>query len=64
MGAMLWDREQTTIRVAEQHDDFFVKNMVAILAEERIALTIFRPEAFVAVEFDQAPQQPQQPQQP
>ena len=57
MGAMLWDREQTTIRVAEQHEDFFVKNMVAILAEERIALTIFRPEAFVAVEFDQAPQQ-------
>ena len=60
MGAMLWDREQTTIRVAEQHEDFFVKNMVAILAEERIALTIFRPEAFVAVEFDQAPQQSSQ----
>ena len=56
MGAMLWDREQTTIRVAEQHEDFFVKNMVVILAEERIALTIFRPEAFVAVEFDEAPQ--------
>jgi len=57
MGAMLWDREQTTIRVAEQHEDFFVKNMVAILAEERIALTIFRPQAFVAVKFNQAPQQ-------
>lgn len=46
-GATIFDREQATVRVAEQHADFFVKNMVAILAEERIALVVFRPEAFV-----------------
>jgi len=47
LAAQLWDREQATIRVAEQHSDFFVKNMVAILAEERLALTVFRPTALV-----------------
>lgn len=47
MAAQVWDREQSTVRVAEQHSDFFVKNMVAILAEERIALTVYRPTALV-----------------
>lgn len=46
-GATIFDREQATVRVAEQHSDFFVRNMVAILAEERIALVVFRPDAFV-----------------
>jgi HK97 family phage major capsid protein len=46
-GAMGWDRQQTTVGIAEQHEDFYVRNMVAILAEKRIALTVFRPDAFV-----------------
>ncbi len=54
MGAMLWDREEANIRVGEP-DDYFTRNMVAILAEERLALTVFRPEAFVGVTFDTAP---------
>lgn len=55
LGAMIWDREQASIRVAEQHNDYFTRNMVAILAEERIALTTFRPQAFVRGEFDEPP---------
>lgn len=47
MACQLWDREQATVRVAEQHSDFFVKNMVAILAEERVALTVYRPTALI-----------------
>ncbi len=54
-GAQLYDREAPTIRVAEQHADFFVRNAVVVLAEQRLALAIKRPEAFVDVTFDAAP---------
>jgi HK97 family phage major capsid protein len=49
LGATLWDRMQTTIRVGNQHSDFFVNNKVAVLAEERIALSVHRPDFFVKV---------------
>jgi HK97 family phage major capsid protein len=54
-GAQLYDREAPTIRIAEQHQDFFVRNAIVVLAEQRLALAIKRPEAFVHVTFDQAP---------
>jgi HK97 family phage major capsid protein len=47
LAGQLWDREQANIRVSEHHSDYFARNMLAILAEERVALTIYRPEAFV-----------------
>lgn len=55
VGATLYDRMEGTIRVAEQHSDFFVRNAVAVLAEERIALAVKRPESFVEVTLDSAP---------
>jgi len=51
----LWDRQQVGIRVSESHASFFIENMVAILAEERVAQTIYRPDAFVTITFDAAP---------
>lgn len=54
MGAQLWDRQQSVIRVSESHEDLFVKNGVVILGEERIALTTYRPNAFVKGTFDPA----------
>ena len=54
-GAQLYDREQASIRISEQHSDFFVRNAVVILAEQRLALAVKRPEAFVKVTFDSAP---------
>ena len=54
-GAQLYDREQASIRISEQHSDFFVRNAIVILAEQRLALAVKRPEAFVAVTFDGAP---------
>ena len=56
IGATLYDRMEGNIRVAEQHSDFFIRNAVAILAEERLALAVKRPESFVEVEFDGAPE--------
>ncbi len=55
-GAQLYDREQASIRVSEQHADFFVRNAIVILAEQRLALAVKRPEAFVSVTFDSAPE--------
>lgn len=45
--ARLYDREETTIDIAEQHSDYFTKNMVAIRAEKRLALVVPRPQAFI-----------------
>ena len=46
MGAKIYDRESLEIRVSESHDGLFIKNGVAILAEERYTLGIQRPKAF------------------
>lgn len=50
-AATVYDREEVTVRVAEQHADFFVKNMVALLCEERLGFTVERPAAIVAGDF-------------
>jgi HK97 family phage major capsid protein len=49
--AVLWDREAATISVSDSHSDFFIRNMVAILAEMRAAFGIIRPSAFVEVDL-------------
>ena len=48
-GAQLYDREDASIRISEQHSDFFIRNAIVILAEQRLALAVKRPEAFVKV---------------
>jgi HK97 family phage major capsid protein len=45
--AVLWDREQATVTVSDSHADFFTRNLVAILAEQREAFAVIRPTAFV-----------------
>lgn len=47
LGAQLFDRWASRVEVATENEDDFVKNMVTILAEERLALAVYRPEAFV-----------------
>jgi HK97 family phage major capsid protein len=46
-NATLFDRESVTVDIAYENEDDFVKNMVTVRAEERIALAVFRPNAFV-----------------
>ena len=50
-GAQVFDRWQARVEVATENEDDFVKNMVTILAEERLALAVYRPEAFVYGDF-------------
>lgn len=50
-AARLYDRQQATVEVATQHADFFTRNLVAILAEERIALTVNRPNMLIIGTF-------------
>lgn len=47
--AVLWDREESTVTMTDSHADFFTRNLVAILAEERVAFAVVRPSAFVQV---------------
>jgi HK97 family phage major capsid protein len=49
--AVLWDRMQATITATDSHDDWFIRNMVAILAEMRAAFGLIRPSAFCEVEL-------------
>jgi HK97 family phage major capsid protein len=51
MGATIYDREQMDIRVSESHSDYFVKNGVAVLAEERYGFGIELPKAFTKGKF-------------
>lgn len=47
LGAQVFDRWQARVEVATENEDDFVKNLVTILAEERLALAVYRPQAFI-----------------
>jgi len=54
-GAQGWDREDVSVTVSTEDRDNFVKNMVTILCEERVGLSVYRPESFVKGDFDGLP---------
>ena len=54
-AAQGWDREDASVVISTENKDNFTKNMVTILCEERIGLTIFRPEALITGDFDGLP---------
>ena len=45
-SAALFSRGGIQVEASTEHSDFFIRNLVAIRAEERIALAVFRPAAF------------------
>lgn len=49
--AILWDRQQSTITTTDSHADFFIRNLVAILAEMRAAFGVIQPSAFVEIDL-------------
>lgn len=50
LGAQLFDRWEGRVEAGYENDDF-TKNLVTILAEERLALAVYRPEAFIYGDF-------------
>lgn len=50
-AATLYDRWLPRVEVSTEHDDFFVRNLVAILAEQRIALAVRHPGALITGTF-------------
>ncbi len=47
MGAQLFDREDANVAISTEDANNFRQNLVTILAEERIGLAVYRPEAFI-----------------
>ena len=47
--AVLWEREGITLSITDSHADFFVRNLLAILAEMRAAFGVLDPQAFCTV---------------
>lgn len=47
--SQIFRREGITITISTEHSTYFTENKVAILAEERLALAVYRPAAFCTV---------------
>lgn len=52
--AWLWVRENITITASDSHADFFIQNLVAILAEMRAAFGVTKPSALVKISLSAA----------
>jgi HK97 family phage major capsid protein len=47
--AQVWTRGTTRVEASNSHQDFFIKNLVAIRGERREALAVYRPSAFITI---------------
>ncbi|MEE3918198.1 hypothetical protein V2I01_04875 [Micromonospora sp. BRA006-A] len=43
--------EQANISITDSHADFFIRNLVAILGEQRDAFGVLQPNAFVEIDM-------------
>lgn len=52
LASQVWDRMDATIEISREDRDNFVKNMLTILCEERLALAHYRPSALIKGTFE------------
>ncbi len=51
MAAKIWDRMETEVQISSEDRDNFIKNMLTVRAEKRLALAVKRPAALVTGDF-------------
>ncbi|MBK9171075.1 MAG: phage major capsid protein [Bryobacterales bacterium] len=49
--AEVWERMGATVELSQHHDDYFIRNLVAVRAEMRLTLTVYRGGAFLYGSF-------------
>jgi hypothetical protein len=45
LAAAIWDRNDATVEISRDHSDFFIRNMCALLAEERLEVRDLPPHS-------------------
>ena len=51
----VFERQAATVEISTEHANFFTENKIAIRAEARIALAVFRPDSYVYGAFTASP---------
>lgn len=51
LGAQVWDRQRAGVEISTEDGDNFRKGMITVRAEERLALTVYRPASFMKGTF-------------
>lgn len=51
LGAQIFDRQEAAVEISTEDGNNFVKNLVTILCEERLALAVYNTAAFVKGDF-------------
>jgi HK97 family phage major capsid protein len=55
IASQIRDRMEMQVEVSTEHQDFFVKNLVAVRAEKRLVLIVKRPASYITGTFTSSP---------